>query len=217
MIPKLLHIIWVGDETRRPDNCIETWRRHNPDWELRVWGNDALASYGWVNSSHMRQMAQREMNGVADLMRWEILYHEGGFVVDADSVAMRPLAHWLFECESFACWENEIVRPGLIAAGYVASVPENPLIGQIVLDLQAQASVVNDMAWKTVGPQRLTDTYFRHQGRGMTVWPSHFFIPEHFSGLRYEGSGHVFARQEWASTRRSYDALHRKSFAEALA
>jgi hypothetical protein len=51
----------------------------------------------------------------------------------------------------------------------------------------------------------------------MTVWPSHFFIPEHFSGLRYEGSGHVFARQEWASTRRSYDALHRKSFAEALA
>ena len=26
MIPKKLHFIWVGDEAKRPDNCIETWR-----------------------------------------------------------------------------------------------------------------------------------------------------------------------------------------------
>lgn len=212
MIPKTLHIIWVGDESKRPDNCIATWRRHNPDWTLRVWGNDELATYGWVNANHMRAMAQRELNGVADLMRWEILYHEGGFVVDADSIALRPLPEWLLQARAFACWENELARPGLIAAGYVASVPENPFFGQIILDLQAEASVVDDMAWKTVGPMRLTQAFHRYGGQGLTVLPSHFFIPEHFSGTRFKGDELVFARQEWATTRRSYDALHRQNF-----
>jgi hypothetical protein len=27
IIPKKLHMIWVGDEVKRPDSCIETWRR----------------------------------------------------------------------------------------------------------------------------------------------------------------------------------------------
>lgn len=28
----------------------------------------------------MREMATKELNGVADMMRWEILYNEGGFL-----------------------------------------------------------------------------------------------------------------------------------------
>jgi mannosyltransferase OCH1-like enzyme len=208
MIPKTIHIIWVGDESKRPDNCIETWRRHNPGWTVRVWGNSELAAYGWVNAPHMRAMATRELNGVADMMRWEILYNEGGFVVDADSICERPLEDWLFECGACACWENEIARPGLIAAGYVASVPENPFFGQLILDLQAKPQVTDRMAWQTVGPLFLTEAHRQHGYTGLTVWPSHFFIPRHFSGTEYQGPGAVFASQEWASTRGSYDQLH---------
>lgn len=215
MIPKTLHIIWVGDESKRPDNCIATWRRNNPNWRLRVWGNTELATYGWINADHMRQMATRELNGVADLMRWEILYNEGGFVVDADSICLRSLPDWLLEGEAFACWENEIVRPNLIAAGYVASIPENPFIGQIVLDIKSAESVVHDKAWKTVGPVRLTENFYRYRGSNMTVHPSHYFIPEHFSGQRYEGHGLVFARQEWATTLAGYETLHRKNLETA--
>lgn len=210
MIPRKLHVIWVGDESKRPDNCIETWRRHNPDWALRVWGNEDLATYGWINSNHMRAMAVRELNGVADLMRWEILYNEGGFVVDADSICRRPLEPWLFEGEAMACWENELKRPGLIAAGYVASVPENPFFGQLILDLQNTERVDDRMAWESVGPLFLTEAHRAHGYTGLTIWPSHFFIPRHFTGLEYTGGGQVFADQEWASTLRTYDELHRK-------
>jgi mannosyltransferase OCH1-like enzyme len=213
MIPRILHVIWVGDETRRPDNCIATWLHHNPDWELRLWGNDDLADYGWVNARHMREMAPRELNGVADLMRWEILYNEGGFVVDADSICRQPLAPWLFEGEACACWENEFIRPGLVAAGYVGSVKENPFFGQMILDLQAAPTVVDRMAWQSVGPQFLTDS-LRSQGyTGMTVWPSHFFIPRHFTGLEYHGGGRVFADQVWGSTLHAYDELHTRKLA----
>lgn len=208
MIPKTLHVIWVGDQSRRPDNCIQTWVDRNPGWTVRLWDNDDLAEYGWINARHMRDMARRELNGVADLMRWEILYHEGGFLVDADSVCVRPLDDWLLEHEAFACWESEIARPGLIAAGYVATVPQNPFFGQIIQDIQAADTVIDDMAWKTVGPLRLTNAHRQHKYTGLSVLPSHYFIPEHFTGLRYEGAGLVYARQYWASTRRSYDTLH---------
>jgi mannosyltransferase OCH1-like enzyme len=213
MIPKTLHIIWVGDQSRRPDNCIQTWVQHNPGWTIKLWDNQDLADYGWFNARHMREMAPRELNGVADMMRWEILYNEGGFVVDADSVCVRALDDWLLEHEAFACWENEIERPRLIAAGYVAAQAGNEFFGQIINDIQAEPSVVHDMAWKTVGPLRLSNAYQRYRYTGLSILPSHYFIPEHFSGTRYTGSGPVYAQQHWGSTRRSYDTLHLQSFA----
>jgi mannosyltransferase OCH1-like enzyme len=106
MIPKILHFIWVGDESKRPDNCIQTWIEHHPDWQLKIWGNDSLADFEWVNAAHMRAMSTRELNGVADMMRWEILYNQGGLVFDADSICVRKLDDELLDCEAFACWES---------------------------------------------------------------------------------------------------------------
>ena len=39
MIPKLMHFIWVGDESKCPRNCMATWQDLNPDWDFVLWGN----------------------------------------------------------------------------------------------------------------------------------------------------------------------------------
>lgn len=212
MIPRTLHIIWVGDESRRPDNCIATWRALNPGWTVKLWGNAELEGREWVNGAHMCAMAQQELAGVADLMRLEILYEEGGFLVDADSVCVRPLDDALFDCEAFACWENEIDRPGLIAVGYLASIPKNPFIGQMILDIRNEESVVDRRAWKSTGPQRLTDSYRAYRYQALTIYPSHYFIPDHFAGHVYTGKGPVYARQLWGSTNGTYDQIHLNDF-----
>ena len=106
-------------------------------------------------------MFERELNGVADMMRWEILHAMGGIVVDADSIALKPLSDDLLDCEAFACWENEIARPGLIAAGYFGCEAGNALVEQIIHDIHDEPTVTHDMAWKTVGPLRLMSS-----GRG---------------------------------------------------
>jgi mannosyltransferase OCH1-like enzyme len=209
MIPKKLHFIWVGDESKRPDNCIGTWRSLNPSWEVVLWGNESLQERGWINGQHMGEMSGRELNGVADMMRWEIVYEQGGVVVDADSVCVRPLDNHLLDCEAFACWESEIARPGLIAAGYFGSRPQNPFVGQIIVDIHNEPTVTDRMAWQTVGPQRLTDAYRKYRYHSLRIYPSHYFIPEHFTGVKYDGPDPVYADQLWGSTRQIYDHIHR--------
>jgi len=212
MIPKTLHFIWVGDEAKRPDNCIDTWRGLNPGWQIKVWGNESLRETEWVNAAHMLEMYDRELNGVADMMRWEILHAEGGVVVDADSICLRPLDDELIDCEAFACWENEVARPGMIAAGYFGCGAGNAFVGRIVQDIHAEASVVDRMAWETVGPQRLTDAHRMYGYDALTIYPSHYFIPEHFSGAVYDGPGPVYAHQLWGTTREGYDEIHLERF-----
>jgi mannosyltransferase OCH1-like enzyme len=207
VIPKKLHFVWVGDESKRPDNCINTWRKHHPDWEIKVWGNKEYEGE-WVNKPHMEQMWQRELNGVADMMRYEILYNEGGITLDADSICIKPLPDWLLEPSEFACWENEICRTGLVAAGYLGSISQSVFFGQIISDIQASQTVCDKMAWETVGPMRVTETFYTLK-YPLTIYPSHYFIPQHFSGQKYDGTGQVFAKQFWGSTRRIYDDLYK--------
>lgn len=215
MIPKTLHFIWVGDESKRPDNCIATWKAFHPDWQVKIWGNNALTDREWINAAHMIEMSKREYNGVADMMRWEILYQEGGIVMDADSICLRRLDDDLLDCEAFACWESEMARPGLIAAGYFGSCAQNSFVGQIILDIQSEATVVDRLAWETVGPLRLTEAYRKYQYHALKIVPSYYFIPEHFTGVTYDGPGPIYAHQLWGSTRRSYDQIHLQTLGDA--
>jgi mannosyltransferase OCH1-like enzyme len=217
MIPKLIHFIWVGDDAKCPTNCMDTWRAHHPDWTFIQWGNAELNELKWINRRHMTDMYERELNGVADMMRWEILHANGGIVVDADSICLRPLDDHLLECEAFACWENEIVRPGLIAAGYFGCEAGNPFVKQIIHDIAAEESVTHEMAWKTVGPLRLTQSHRKHAYSKLRIYPSHYFIPQHFSGATYDGTDPVYAHQLWGSTRQSYDTIHTQDFGPAPA
>ena len=207
MITKTLHFIWVGDESKRPNRCIQSWRDHHPGWQVRVWGNAELDARPWLNRAHIDAMATREWAGVADMMRWEILFDEGGIVVDADSFCLRPLPEWLLECEAFACWENELLRPGLISNGTFGSRARTPFLAALINDIRQDPTVIDRMAWESVGPLRLTQTWKKMAYANLTLLPSHFFIPRHFTGVEYTGGGPVYAQQEWGSTLRKYDDL----------
>jgi Glycosyltransferase sugar-binding region containing DXD motif len=203
-IPKKLHLIWIGDESKRPEKLIESWRQMNPSYSVRVWGNQDLLAAQWMTIVQIQAWLTREVNGAADVMRWEILYRHGGVAVDADSRCVRPLEDWLLEPDCFAVWENEIARPGLIACGAMGCVPGHPLIGQIISDIASDQDLTGKMAWEKVGPGRLTDTVRKHRFADITVYPSHYFIPRHFTGIKYAGSGQTFATQEWGSTFNNY-------------
>lgn len=202
-IPKKLHFVWVGDQSRRPDACIDTWRTLNPDFEIAVWGNDEWLGGTWRTASQMNDFGTRDLPGVADLMRYEILFREGGFALDADAVCVEPLPDWLFETDAFASWENELMRPGLIANGYLGAVPGHPFYDTLIQRLAGSGSFAEAQAWLTTGPVAFTD-FVHEQRASLTVYPSHYFIPRHYTGWRYTGGGHVFGAQLWGSTELDY-------------
>lgn len=133
-IPRVLHFIWVGDEAKFPAACVETWRRNHPQYEIQVWGNSELIGMEWQNQRHIDQMLELKYPrcGVADLMRWEILGREGGIALDADSISLKPLPEWIFECNILAPWENEKERPRLVANGYVRARVGHPTFLRMV-------------------------------------------------------------------------------------
>lgn len=199
MIPRRFHFIWLGDAAARPDQYLGTWRRHHPEHEFRVWDSSDLAARPWRNAAQMNRCAAHDPAGVVDLMRWEILLDEGGVVVDANSICLQRLPDWLFECEMFAAWENELARPGLISTGVVGSMRDNPFLAGLVEELRGDANLAALPAWQATGPRRLTESHRRQGYANLTVVPSHFFLPSHYTGVAYCGTGPVYAEQCWAA------------------
>jgi hypothetical protein len=157
----------------------------------------------------MEKMWQQELCGVADIMRYEILYNYGGFCIDADSVCVNPLEAWLFDTDAFAVWENEHVRQGMIAVGYMGSIPGNQFFKNIIEDINQDPDITSGPAWFTTGPNRLTENWKKQQ-YPLTIWPSYLFIPQHFDNYEYNGRGKIFAKQIWGSTHQIYDTLYLK-------
>jgi inositol phosphorylceramide mannosyltransferase catalytic subunit len=152
MIPKIFHQIWLGNAPR-PAQWMDSFIRHHPDWEYRLWNESNLPIL--INQRLFdcsSTLAQR-----SDIARYELLYTHGGIYVDADSIC---LASWneLTDSDFFAVFEHESCRPGLIANGVIGSVPGHHIlrrcIDSVVVDPDQQGIAV----WKTSGPE-----FFSHQ------------------------------------------------------
>jgi glycosyltransferase involved in cell wall biosynthesis len=190
MIPKIIHQIWIGP-LPPPQEMMDTWRRKHPDWEYMVWRDLT----GWENQAQIDAMS--EWNGRADIMRYEILERFGGVLVDADSICVQALDSSFLEHKAFACWENETVRPGLIAAGYVGAEEGSPFM-RACIDAIKTRSLAGRRAWETVGPGLITELAKDHPE--LHVYPARTFIPMHCTGTPAPGDAPIYAHQFWGST-----------------
>jgi glycosyltransferase involved in cell wall biosynthesis len=207
-VPATIHIVWIGDESKRPDDCINTWKLFNPEWTIKVWGNKEYQETNWYNKDQMEHMWNRGLlYGVADMMRYEIIYNHGGFCVDADSVCVRALEDWLFETDITVAYENEKIKPGLVAIGYMAAIPQHPMFMNIIKEIHDDENVKVLEPWQATGPLRLTNNINYTYNLNIKIWPSHYFMPEYNTGERYTGDGPIFAEQKWSSTKEIYEKL----------
>jgi mannosyltransferase OCH1-like enzyme len=205
MVPKVLHIIWIGDESKRPDELIKTWRDMNPTYTVKVWGNKEYEETTWRLKRHMDYLYPWAKAGVADLMRYEILYNEGGVTLDADSYCIAPLEDWLLKPSAFTNWEQEHERPGLLGVNMMGGVKGNEFWKMVIDCLDAADYLPPLQPWIATGPRLLTKIY-KESKYPLTVYPSHYVIRDHFSGISYGGDGHCFATQTWYSTTKHFDS-----------
>lgn len=210
MIPKIIHQLWIGNKPA-PTNHMDTWKNMNPEFEYIRWSEKEIIKRGLRIECQDRIDEMIEINGKADIIRWEILYKYGGVFLDADSICVEPIDDVLMNCKFFAGWEHEELRKGLIATGTMGFPPKHPLIKEAIDWIKVNCvnyHVTKQRAWLSVGPGLLTRLYNTGKYNDMTIFPSYTFLPIHCTKAEYKGHGKIYAYQEWGSTKQNYEQMN---------
>jgi len=245
-IPKILHQLWIGPHPA-PHSMMATWKAKHPHFEYIIWTEAEIQRRGLVFVSQPVIDFMDELNGKADIMRWEILYKFGGYFVDADSICIHPFesepvpesdapipcgltqneskeiqrnpntingnrkTSYFANKTAFATFENESIRRGLVATGTMGFVPGHPLCRDIIAWINSPESlpiISTVKAWGAVGPGLLTRFLDTGNYPNFSVYPSHCFLPIHFTGNTYLGHKKVYAYQAWGATNDSYSTMN---------
>jgi hypothetical protein len=89
-IPKVIHQIWLGSPLpRKLARYAATWRKHHPDWEVKLWTDQEVADFDF--SSRELYESSTCWGQKSDLLRIEILNRFGGVYVDLDYECYQPV------------------------------------------------------------------------------------------------------------------------------
>jgi len=188
---------------------MDTWKTKHPDFEYIFWNQQEIEKREILFECQEKIDLIKEINGKADIMRWELLYKFGGVFIDADSICIEPIDDTFMFKKSFASYENESVRKGLVATGTMGFPPKHPLCRDIIdwiLSNKSTPYIIEKKAWLSVGPGLLTRFLNTGKYPDFTVFPSHVFLPLHFEGNIYTGHKKVYAHQFWGSNYQLYDS-----------
>lgn len=200
-IPKKLGQIWIGPY-KPPTDAMKTWQEKHPGWEYTLYDNDFLwggAVTDWKLLPHIREYwTLMQFAGVADCMRYELLYRHGGFLAEADSICLHPVDGLFSKTCAYTVYENEFLRGDLVSPIF-ACEPHNPFVGELI----QRISEVDPL--KLSEPSTSTGNLFvartiRELQPKIVVFPSHYFNPDHYTGETYKGSDVIYARQLWGTT-----------------
>jgi Glycosyltransferase sugar-binding region containing DXD motif len=146
VIPRILHHIWIGPDPLPEDQgpWIESWKRHHPDWEHRLWTEEDLPEDPIRPEILERLRAPVER---ADILRLEILFRHGGVYLDTDLECLRPVDDVL-EGEDFV---GVCHKPGRITNTAIAAVPGHPLLERALSEVRPM-----EMYW-TSASERLKE------------------------------------------------------------
>ena len=209
-IPKIIHQLWIGPKPR-PSKFMATWKTKHPDYEYIMWNEEEIRNRGLMLECVSKINEIEEINGKADIIRWEILFHYGGLFIDADSICIEPFNYLMDQHKPFCGYENENVRQGLVATGTMAFPKNHPLTrGAIdyIKTNEVSRAKTGKMAWRTVGPELLTKLLQTNLFSDVVIYPSYYFLPKHATGVQYMGHSIVYAYQEWGSTKQNYDIMN---------
>jgi len=146
MIPKTFHHIWIGPDPLPDEHgpWIDSWKRHHPDWEFKLWTEDNLPEDPIRPEIAERLRAPVER---ADILRLEILYRDGGVYLDTDLECLRPLDPEL-DGHDFV---GVCHKPGRITNTAIAATKEHPMLREALDQVNPM-----DMYW-TNSSERLKE------------------------------------------------------------
>jgi hypothetical protein len=168
LIPKVINRVWLGAAPvpEAFERYAETWRRHHPDWDVKLWRDDDLPPLS----------CQEEFERVKsfkvkyDIVRLELLRQNGGVIMDLDVEALRPIDPLLDGVEAFV---GQATFTGRIGNQVLGAVPHHPLWEHAVRRLADTVGVASS-ASQQAGPA-FVSRMVKEKPKGVHVFPRDTF------------------------------------------
>jgi mannosyltransferase OCH1-like enzyme len=208
-IPKIIHHVWIGDPMpfHLQANCLRWVDVHEPDgWTFKLWTEHEIDELTLQNRA-LYDQAERIVprDAVeqfrADIARYEILYHFGGFYADVDTVPLRSIEPALAGHREFAAHEDRT----WVGNTYLGAVPEHPIMRDLIDGMPANVHRNRGKRPnKLSGPQYLTPVWNRHHGH---IAPRRQFYPYSYIDVKRgtvpeDFDPDVFTVHQWDHTSR---------------
>jgi hypothetical protein len=132
-VPRRLWFLWlqgVDDAPAIVRRCLDTWRVHNPTWDIVTL--DARQLPDWIDAEAFADIQRLRPAHRADAIRLELLAVHGGVWADATTWCVSPLDDWLPDCMASGFFAfHSVGRAFLLSNWFLASEPRNPLVERL--------------------------------------------------------------------------------------
>ena len=163
MIPRIIHYVWIGDAPKNELllRCIESWKKHLPDYEIREWGN---ADFDAIDNTYVRQaLEHRKWAFASDYMRLHVLHRHGGFYFDSDLEVTADIEP--FRQHDFVAGFEEYQGHRYPMSAFIGATPGNPIIGDLLAEYDSLRLVDrNGNLDLTANTKRMTQYFARRFG-----------------------------------------------------
>ena len=178
IIPKRVHLIWVGPKTPPPifNECLESIKKHLPTWECKVWRDEDVENLNLSNQKFYDE--EKNYGAKSDILRYELLYNFGGLYLDIDMVVQKPLdiLHHTYE---FYVGLHPSSLPDIIGNAVIASVPGHPILKKCIESIKFHRN--QESILHRTGPiffqQIFFDLVIQNKFPRVIAFPASYFFP----------------------------------------
>lgn len=212
MIPKIIHYCWLSEGPLPPSmqKYVDSWKRHMPDYEFRLWNFDRFSKDKccWVSEA----FDNKKFAFAADYIRCYALYHHGGIYFDCDVEALKPFDDLMHLPYAFS-FEN---GTGCVEAGIMASEPGNPIFKRMLDYYEEKVHFSNpDGTFNTtplpillrdtgIPPLKITQIKnpkdFNFSDDRLSVLPYDYFSPIHLEHRELQQTSNTYTIHHFAAS-----------------
>ncbi len=154
-LPQVIHWIWLGPRPfpKQSIKNVRSWIKHHPGWKVKFWTDRVqklphpsmeLCLISDLQFDYIDPFFRASDNygEKSNLLRYEILYREGGLYVDHDVQCMRPF-HFLHDSFDLYCALKPLQRPVLSSSvvvnnNLIGCAPRHPILKKTMENVRAK-------------------------------------------------------------------------------
>ncbi len=193
-IPKIIHQIWLGSKVpEKFKDWMNSWASIQ-GWEYKLWTDKEVEKFPMHNRALYEKA--KDYGEKSDILRYEILYNEGGLYVDVDFESIKPrlLEHLNKSYDFYAGFEpiehRQNISSPLLGNAILAAVPGHPILQKLILEMKDYYKE-HSHQWAVVctGPVYLTEKVIQYNQipdqKYINIFlPPTFFFPLTHSDVR---------------------------------